>query len=437
MKSIFDDRWPILILLVAITPRIILWWVHTSYGFALQPLGTLNIYTDFERLYSHQLAYLAQGYLPYLDIPYSSPPLFLYSLFPFYESGGPAAASAFIVIADSLAAVFVYLIAEKASPRPVAIVAALGYALSPLALYFEGYLWFNSEPAVLFVLVSIYLFQRGKWDLSALAFGIAVLFKQDALFILPVIAYMHLRVRGGNRLRSISIFLGTLLIGSLPFLLLAPSPYLKSVSYGLLGSYSPLLQLYPATFVSSTIPATCSQVVHLLKVTQTCTGGAFTTPAVQGQSVLGLLTLFSDWFGPFVILSLAALLLPAVFVARRWENAYLLASVYSSVLFLALFSFEVHSVVRYYLLLPYALFLTSSINWRTSAVPIAAMIISVFTPEGNFQLILILCALLAFIVLQDTSGSKVRPTRYLEVKDEWHRNTTTGIFRQVSKRENR
>jgi len=397
---------------IALASRLVLWLVGSQSGvFRLTPPGTLVNLGDFYFVYVKQLSYLAQGYIPYRDIPYSSTPLFIYALYPFYLLGGASAASIPIIVSDALSSVFVFLIARRIARERVAIAAGLAYALSPIALFFEGYLWLNSEPVLLFVLVGIYSLQLGKPSVSALALGLAVLFNQDALFVLPPVLVFYVAKRRAGDLRSLLLLVLTVAVGSLPFLLAFPIQYVKSVSYGLLGSFSQTLQLNPVSSLTgpAVYPAnqvSCYFAVHLAKMIGTCTSfvdGRIVTSWTQGLNPIGYLSVFSDLLGPLVIASLAVLLLPAVFVARKWQNFYLLASAYSSIVFLALFSFEVHPVYRYYLLIAYALLLCCSTNWRTISVPILSMILSVFTPEGNFQMILILGALLALIALQDSS----------------------------------
>lgn len=399
---------PLAIFAIALVPRMFLWWARIQFGYQVSPPGTLTLLSDFTTFYVKQLAYLTQGFLPYQNIPYSSPPLFLYSLYPFYLAGGVSLAPLPIVTSDAFSSVLIYKIAEGFSGSRIGTFAAIAYALSPIALFFEGFLWFNSQPVVLFALLSVYLLQTKRFTLASIALGVAVLFKQDALFIAPAFFIWSLTRNEGGRLKPIASFFGTLVAGSLPFLILTPISYIKAVSYGFLGTYSATLSLTQIGNQSSTVSSlvtspTCSYTANLSKVVETCTNAGAITITSHGQNLEAVLTILGDSLGPVLIISLAILLFPAILVTRKWPNSYLLSSVYSSILFLIVFSFEVHSIYRYYLLLPYALLLAGSTNWRTLAVPVLSMGLSVYLPEGNFQLILLLSALLAFIALQDST----------------------------------
>lgn len=360
---------PLFLFVVAVVPRLYLWWARNYYGLNQTPPGTLSPLDDFGLIYAKELGLVSGGYLPYRDILYHSPPFFLYLLYPFYVLGGPSMASLPIVLSDAVSPVLVYLISRKFASVKIAAAAGLTYALSPIALYFEGYLWFNSQPMVLLALLSILLLQDGKQMVSGVAFGAASMFKQDALFLLPaLLLWPRLRKRAAT-LRWLGPVVGVMVAGSLPFLVLIPVPYLKEVAYGLLGPYNP------------------TQVLFNFQYTP------YTAESLLGSPI------------SILVVVLALSLLPIVVSTRNWNNSYLLAAAYSSVLFLVVFTFTVHFVFRYYLLLPYAFLTAASVRWRTVPVPILAMVLSVFLPEGDFQLILLAGALYAFISLQRTGGN--------------------------------
>ena len=363
-KSLLMRLVPILLFVVAVVPRLYLWWARNYYGLNQTPPGTLTPLDDFDLIYAKELGLLSGGYLPYRDILYHSPPFFLYLLYPFYVLGGPSAASLPIVLSDAVAPVLVYFIARRFASTKIAVVAGLSYAFSPVALYFEGYLWFNSQPTVLLALLSILLLQEAKSATSGVLFGVASMFKQDALFVLPaLLLWPGFRRRVGS-LRWLVPLIGTMVVGSLPFLILVPIPYLKEVAYGLLGPYNP------------------TQVLFNFQYTP------YTAERLLGSPI------------SILVVVLALSLLPVVASTRRWNNSYLLAATYSSIVFLVAFTFTVHFVFRYYLLLPYALMTAASTRWRTVPVPILSMVLSIFLPEGDLQLILLSGALYAFISLQ-------------------------------------
>jgi hypothetical protein len=192
----------------------------------------LENFMDFHAYYVSQLSFLHEGYLPYRDFPYAYPPLFLYSLYPFYLLGTNAAAIP-IVVGDALTAPVLYLIVRKVGSERSAIGIAIAYALSPFFLTYEGISWLSEQPMLFFLLLSVLMLQKEKPKSSSILFAVAILFKQDALFILPAYIYWFYRICGvKSTLRNLGLSFAVLAAGSLPFLLLSPLSYLSSVSLG-------------------------------------------------------------------------------------------------------------------------------------------------------------------------------------------------------------
>jgi len=80
-------------------------------------------------------------------------------------------------------------------------------------------------------MVSIYLLLRRHYDVSAVTIGLAVGFKQTALFALPIMALIAWR-SGSNRmvgLRYLLLGAGVCVLLSLPFLVEVPRLYLESI----------------------------------------------------------------------------------------------------------------------------------------------------------------------------------------------------------------
>ena len=196
-----------------------------------------EIYHDFYAYYAIQLKDLSEGLLPYRDFAYSYPPLFLYTLYPFFSLGYAYLASIPILLSDALTSVLIYLIARQFGNPRIAFFAGLSYALSPFFLLYEGYLWFSSQPMTFFFLMSIYLLLSKRPIFSFAAFAFAILFKQEVMFVLPLYIILYLRDYRGNFLRGFSTFCGILLVFSIPFLVLAPGAYVTSLSLRHSGSY--------------------------------------------------------------------------------------------------------------------------------------------------------------------------------------------------------
>lgn len=390
---------------IALSVRLLVSVVKLAHGVWSPPLLELETFNDFNLIYVPQLHYLSQGYLPYRDFAYNYPPLFLYALYPLYALGGASLAWLPIVLSDAGTAVLIYLILQHYADGRIAVAAGLVYALSPFMVLYEGYLWFSSEPMVFFVLLSFRLLQVRRVPLAAICFGVAVLFKQDALFLFP--AYLaalwstHPRQVG----RGVLITSLVALAGCAPFLILAPSQFLTYVSFSGLAAvgvpYVPPLISAPAstlTTAASIAPGTCAT-FSLGALSSIC------APAVS-QSLLStwIAALFGalNSIGSFVLLPLALLAGVALYLVRGRRGFVLLLGAYSSTLVFVLFAATVHPIfLRYYSLAAYSLLMAGS--WKRSllSIVLAMSLISLVTPSGIFQETLPLLAMLPMAVILD------------------------------------
>lgn len=368
---------------------------------------------DFDAYYMKQVALLSEGYIPYSQIPLSSTPFSVYALFLLVLAGGRSLAALLPVLADASCPAIIYVIVKRRAGDGPAAVAAMGYALSPIALFFEGFIWFDSQPTVLLVLLSLLFAERGRARSSAATLGIAVLFKQDALFLLPALLLWEVLSRKRGALKYFETSLATIFLGSLPFLLTIPIPYLVEVSYGLFPNFGwsgPTQSLAgpSASLASSIQVATCNYTLNLSYLVESCLNNGTFTSWIRPQGLSNIVGLFGIYVGPFAISGLALLTVPILYLSREWENSkYLLAS-YASAAFLVAFSLLFHFAYRYYLLLPYSLLSVGSVNSKTAIVPGVAMVASVFLPEGNLQLLLFQVAMISFVAIEDGSIQRVR-----------------------------
>ena len=357
----------------------------------------VNAWGDFYAIYAGWLHLVSQGLIPYRDFyTYTYTPLFLYALYPFYLVGGAHAASIPIIVSDAATSSVVYLIVKRLASGRVPLVAGLMYAVSPFALYYEGYLWMSSQPMTLFMLLAIYLLWSNKPEYSAFSMALAVMFKQEALFILPVYgAWYAMRFRRSMR-RGALIFLLTLFAVSLPFLIASPYGYIISLNY-----------------LKSTLPtssACTNQIVN--SITVAMCGGAtvgssgFALPISTPVTIVPQTNVFpteyilnrmSELLGPLLFL----VMLPAMLVSRKALNSLELFSIYSAVGFLTLYSLLGHPVFRYYYIPIYALLLVSTTNRRTLLVSTIAPVVGLFIlPSGPIQNLLPLVTLLVILAVQ-------------------------------------
>ena len=381
-------RTAIYILAIATCARLVASLLQVAYGIHPIPgLFTVRVWDDFYYYYGGQLGSLGQGLIPYRDFGYSYTPLFLYLLYPFYAIGGIHAAAAPIVLADAAAAPLVYLIVGKKADGRVAALAGVGYALSPLMLFEEGYLWFSSQPLVFFVLLSIYFLYDDRQMLSWATLAVAVLVKQEAIFILPVYFLWGLRKDRRAALKGAGVFALIFFTVSLPFLVLAPATYMASISYGFLPS--PIQSLgQVAVNTQATLSSVSTNALQTLTIT-------------YPNPILSFSINLVDWLSPLVAIPMFVLLLPALFVSRHKDNILELASAYSTIGFLMVFAMLVHPLYRYYLVPAWALLYASPRSWLSSIIVVVGGALTLVTPLGPFQVVLPLATILAVIAALD------------------------------------
>ena len=367
-----------------------------------------EIYHDFYSYYVVQLADLSQGLLPYRDFAYAYPPLFLYVLYPFYSLAGQYAASIPIFVADAATASLVYLTVRHFTSERIAFLAGLSYAISPFFLLYEAYLWFSSQPMTFFLLLSIYLLLIKRPEFSAIIFAIAVLFKQETILILPVYLIWYYKENRNRFRRGLITILTIIFIFSLPFLIITPSKFIASMTYEIIDFGSAQASI-PVS--NQTYSLVCSSVSNTWR-SLICNYGSFTYTDVK--SIPPLTVLFS---GPFlntisiwIAVPLIALIAYYLFLLKRDGIILLLASSLALMIFITIFDFEVHSVLRYYLVPVYALIMASSENRVSLLLAAFIPVISLFLPSGSIELLPPLFTILLLLMIRYTKNSRIFQT---------------------------
>ena len=382
-------RTPFIILAISVSVRVSVFLWQALHPLPFNP--TLQNFEDFSIYYLKELALLSQGYLPYRDFPYSYPPLFLYVLAPFYRLGSNAAAIP-IILADALSAPLVYLILRRNSTETLAIVASIAYVVSPFFVVYEGLSWLSEQPMLFSLLLCVYLLLEGRIALSSAAFAIALLFKQDAIFMFPAFAYWAIRLYGARSLAlGIGIVAGVVGIVSLPFLILAPVGYLYSLTLGhLFPNFHPLMSLPSSsgvifasgfTATNATLPnLTCSYLVNNpLQISQVCTGveanGSTLTNWLGGvpAETSGLLRL--------ITMLLLVPLIPEIALLKKVKHVNLsLTACVGAVLALLVFGGYLIPY-KYYFVPYYALLLVSGTTGLSVATAILAPVVTLAMPS--------------------------------------------------------
>ncbi len=356
---------------------------------------------DFNGVYVQQLSFLAHGLVPYKDFAVSYPPLFLYVLYPFYAAGGANLASVPIIVSDAASAVVLFLIVERIGGRTAALIAGLAYALSPFAIFYEGYVWFSGQPMTFFAVLAVLFLLQDKSVLSFSSLAVAILFKQEAVFLLPVfLAVFALRdVR--SMLAGASALLLVLLAASLPFLAVSSKGYLSLVTYGLVGGRWTGAVL-PDPVTSSQICANVSSNLSITK--ESCTFGStvFSEYVINPgpwESFTDALSYDLNVLSGLVVIPLFFLSAPVLYTLRKNAKFIPLVCIYAGIGFMILFAVIFHPVFKYYYLPIYAMLPLVVLGRGTMVAAAIIPILSLVTPSGAFQELFSVLAVLTTMAL--------------------------------------
>jgi hypothetical protein len=228
-------------------------------------------YADFSAYYMSFVERFSQGYLPYTpDLymygdhqVYIYPPLFLYIITAFYRipfpellfpdlrliSGdlGFARVGFSFVFCDIVTCVIIFAAAKKlTSNRSLPAIAMLLFGLNPIALWWGDYMWMSTPIHTCFLTLGFYFLLDARLRWAAFWITVAVMVKQTAGILLPVILVMEL-ARDWKRVPiSLGIMAAVAVTLSMPYLVLYPWDYLTAVMSGM-GSY-PMETLPPPTY---------------------------------------------------------------------------------------------------------------------------------------------------------------------------------------------
>lgn len=357
----------------------------------------LEIYHDFYGYYVAQLIDLGKGLIPYRDFAYSYPPLFLYTLYPFYVVGGTPTASVPIWVSDAATAPLIYLVASYFTNSRLSLIAGISYAVSPFFLLYEGYLWFASQPMTFFMILSIYLLltRRPMW--SSVAFAISVLFKQELIVLLPMYVIWYFKNYPKPVFLKSLLTVGGVLLGvSLPFLLISPVPYLTSVGYGQIPYFSTPIS-YPsaattisqlANSVSTSYSLACNTISSTWR-SQICIDGnlSYTLAKHIPPWTVIFSAPFLDQLGTWLFIPLLGATIYNLIRLRHDETTLFLFGSVILTSFIALFTVEIHTVYRYYIIPAYIFPLVCGRTRWSLTVAIALPLLSLLLPSGNVQLL--------------------------------------------------
>lgn len=394
---------PIVVFLTALIPRLLALYLRYPLG----PISFNSYYETYDDFYGYYVSWwlksLQLGQVPYRDFFYQYPPLFLYSLYPAYYFVGALGAASIIILFDAGSAVIVYFIAKQSSTRKVAFLSGIGYALSPFAILYEGYVLYSMQPMLFFLLLSFFLFRARRLYSSVICLAISVLLKQQAMFIIPAFLvsliqkrYFGLKSIGKATILSISV----LLVVSLPFLVVSPIQYLSTIAY-----HPP-----PYTSTASSNNSTEGDVQTCLYFQEPsglvahCVHDGTTLRALVVPLAYQILnTIFSKGLP---IMSLVPL--PFLFMFRKKASFFALSSAYSFAVLVMLFAYffsyaPLDKTARYPYLPVYAFLLFSGSGWEVPVAALAISSISLIIPPGVIQMVIPFLAIWV-VMLVDRSG---------------------------------
>jgi hypothetical protein len=405
---------PITIFIVAAGVRITAFYAQIL-GLEFWPswLPGPNMWVDF-RIYLGDLGLIAQGYLPYRDFSFNYGPLYLYSMLPFYEVS-PYLAAVPTLIADAITSVLIYSVSKSIVDHRLAIASSLAYAISPFMVINEGYLWMSSQPMTMFIISAIYFMRSNRPLAGLLSIAIAALFKQEAIFILPVFLIAYARRFGWKVAYGLAAGSGTLLAGVAPFLILAPKAFIYSLMYGNFINFGPaeasqlprnLANFLPSSFNGAPI---CQITTLPGQFTGTVCGNIVNTTQFLNSIAFARVEQFVLFLEPFLLILFALSFL----AIRRSPVLLEFSSAYSILIFLFLFSTLVHGLYSYYMIPVYAILAASITDKYLTVATVAILAIVSFIPESTFVFLLPLLSVFCFVALESSRLNRIPANREL------------------------
>jgi hypothetical protein len=232
----------IYVLIFSFSIRFIIFSFAVVFGnkvFNVLGFSDLESYEDFGVLYVHGVDLFAKwGLMPYQQLGYAYPPFFLYLMTPFELFSLPSWTMALpLVFLDGATVIPVFLIANKLMNPKKAVIASMAFAVAPINLYYNDFLWLNSSPVTFFVLLAVYWFISKKHEYAFFCLAIATLLKQTAFILFPVfaVALINESNRTGT-VRNVAVYGTACFIGSLPYIVWFPASYFSWLGLGFVAS---------------------------------------------------------------------------------------------------------------------------------------------------------------------------------------------------------
>jgi hypothetical protein len=160
-----------------------------------------------------------------------------------------------LLISTNLLPIIIYKFLSVYFTKRVAEWGFLVTVFCPLLIFYNGGLLLNTSLVTLFFITTLYLVFIKKFKAACILLAITFLFKQIVMFfILPILAYMVIessKNREGkfsiiylkNLLLYSTIILGVIVLGSLPWIIINPTGYIKCIFVSQGFSFLPTFQI--------------------------------------------------------------------------------------------------------------------------------------------------------------------------------------------------
>lgn len=258
-----------------------------------------------------------------------------------------------------------------------------------------------------FAVLGVYLITRNKVVSSLSALALAILFKQEAVFLLPAVLFLS-AYRGRERfLAGVTAFSSIVIAVSFPFFLISPRDYLSEITYELLGRWHGTVPT-----VLATASTTCQTGFHSSPATVIkcalagTTLSSFATNAPSVALLADSLSYDLNVVSGLVVIPMFLLLIPFLMAQRKNQQLFNLVCLWSGVGLLILFSVILHPTFKYYYLPIYAIMLMGVVDKKTFAVAATTPAVSLATPSGAFQELLPILAIIAIAAILDFDSTR-------------------------------
>ncbi|MFX0023674.1 MAG: glycosyltransferase family 39 protein [Candidatus Hermodarchaeota archaeon] len=146
-----------------------------------------------------------------------------------------------LVISTNLLPVLIYKLLSTHFNEKIAEWGFFTTVFCPILIFYNGGLLLNTSLVTLFFIITLYFVSLNRFKSACIFLAISFLFKQTVIFfILPTLAYMVIQSsknREGKFIKNYfkdllvfsSLILGIIFLGSLPWIIINPSGYIKCI----------------------------------------------------------------------------------------------------------------------------------------------------------------------------------------------------------------